>query len=309
VKGGKIHGKAIAITRKELLGRIRDFRLLMENYSSPEYLGKELADLLISPMNEALAGADRLAIVPHSSLHFLSFAALPLGDGGFVIDRYPIHYLESATLARYVRTGKAEPLHGEARVLALANPPATKERPALPFTGKEVDVMGRYFTKVSAAEGPNASEALVKSAADAYDVLHIASHGEFLPSAPAESRLLLAATDGQDGNLSVSEIFGMTTRAKLVTLSACETGLGKISAADEIIGMDRAFFYAGANTVVSSLWRISDVASAVTMKRFYRYLSEGKDKAEALRQAQITVRKYFAHPAYWAAFRILGDDR
>jgi CHAT domain-containing protein len=95
-------------------------------------------------------------------------------------------------------------------------------------------------------------------------------------------------------------------RADMVTLSACDSGLGKLSPGDEIIGMNRAFLYAGADTVVTSLWRISDVASAVAMKRFYRYLAEGQDKSEALRHAQTVVRQYFKHPAYWSSFKVSG---
>jgi CHAT domain-containing protein len=132
-------------------------------------------------------------------------------------------------------------------------------------------------------------------------------HGEFRPTAPSESRLLLADGVGTDGALSVADMLTLPLKAKLVTLSACDSGLGRITRGDEIVGMDRALFYAGANTVVSSLWRVSDVANAVVMKRFYRYLAEGDDKAQAMRKAQLVARRYFAHPVYWSSFKVSGD--
>lgn len=146
----------------------------------------------------------------------------------------------------------------------------------------------------------------MRDGAASFDVLHVASHGDFRPLTPGDSRLMLSAGDGNDGALTVNEVFSLDVRADMVTLSACDSGLGKLSPADEIIGLNRAFMYAGAETVVSSLWRISDVASAVTMKRFYRYLAEGEDKAEAMRHAQAVVRKYFKHPAYWSSFKVSG---
>jgi len=309
LQNGQIHGKSVAVAKRDLEARVRDFRLLMENFSSPEYLGKELADILLAPVKEFLGNAQRLAIVPHGVLHFLPFAALPVEGDDVLIDRFPLYYLESATFARYTHGKSPHHYDANTRILALANPLTEENLAPLPFAGKEIDVIQRYFPQITGEEGAAATAASVSGATDQYDVIHIASHGEFKPSAPAQSRLLLAPLNGQSGNLSVDRIFGMTTKADMVTLSACESGMGRLSAGDEIIGMDRAFFYAGANTVVSSLWRISDVASAVTMKRFYRYLGEGQDKAEAMRQAQMVVRKYFKHPAYWSAFRVLGGYR
>jgi CHAT domain-containing protein len=309
VHDGSITGATVEVGAGEVEKRVRDFRTLMQNFSTTDYLGKELADILIAPVRDKLDGVKRLAVVPHRNLHFLPFAALPEGDG-FLVDRWSLYYLDSATLARYTHTAKDGKIGSDARVLALANPASAVPGQAdLPFAEREVEVMPRYFPNVTARTGAEAQEAQLKSAAASADILHIASHGEFLPSAPAESRLLLAPGADADGNLAVSEIFGIPMGAKLVTLSACDSGLGKLSAGDEIVGMNRAFLYTGADTVVSALWRISDVASGVTMKRFYRYMSEGDDKAEAMRKAQKVVRRYFKHPAYWSSFRVVGHYR
>ena len=319
VRAGKIFGATVPISAKELGVRIRDIRLLMQNYSATDYLGRELSNLLIGPVASHLAGVTRLAIVPHASLHFVPFAALPWPghadkDPGrtttdVLMDHASLVYLDSATLARYTMAGARKDLRG-ASVLALANP-AVKGRTLedLPFAGKEVAVIGRYFNRVEVAVGDAASSELIKDRGGAAGVLHLAAHGEFLANAAADSALLLAPSKGSDGRLSTTDVFGLKSAPELVTLSACDTAVGRLTKADEVISLDRAFFYAGAGTVVSSLWRINDVASAVTMKRFYRYLSEGKSRAEALRQAQMVVRRYFPHPAYWGAFRMLGDDR
>jgi CHAT domain-containing protein len=143
--------------------------------------------------------------------------------------------------------------------------------------------------------------ASVKSA----DVLHIATHAEFNTSDPTQSFLELAGSEVVD-KLTVQEIFGIGNSLDLVILSACETGVGEISSGDEIISMHRAFSVAGAKSVVSNLWRINDVTSAVVMKRFYRALAEGREKDDALRIAQEVARSHFEHPAYWASFRLVG---
>jgi len=310
LKDGQISGKAVPVSAKELLSKVHDYRELVQNFSSTDYLGKELADSLLAPVLSEIGSVKRLAIVPHATLHFLPFAALPLGPSVDVLDRFAVFYLASATMARFTLDGKPRPLSTSTRILALANPALGARAEAdLPFASKEVEVMGRYYPERDERQGAAATKAVVREMAPKIDVLHIAAHAEFRPTAPAESRLVLAGTTGEEGDLSVADIFAMESRADLVTLSACDSGLGRLSSGDEIVGMERAFFYSGANTVVSSLWRISDVASAVAMKRFYRYLSEGLPRAEAMRQAQLVVRRYFSHPAYWSSFRVVGESR
>jgi CHAT domain-containing protein len=98
--------------------------------------------------------------------------------------------------------------------------------------------------------------------------------------------------------------------ASLVMLSACETGLAKVTGGDEVIGLARGFIFAGTPSLIASLWTVDDLATAITVKRFYRYLKSGLSKAEALRQAQLVVRdQHNRHPAYWASFGLTGDWR
>ena len=98
----------------------------------------------------------------------------------------------------------------------------------------------------------------------------------------------------------------MRLDADLVTLSACETGLGKVLNGDDVLGLTRGFLYAGTSNVAASHWPVDDLATAELMKRFYQNLLKGVPKRDALRQAQIETRRQFPHPFYWAAFFLTG---
>ena len=112
--------------------------------------------------------------------------------------------------------------------------------------------------------------------------------------------------EGQDdGRLEVRKIFGLDLNARLVVLSACETGLGKLSRGDELVGLQRAFLYAGTPAVVTTLWKVDDRASFRLMEHFYAHL-EAAGPAAALRTAQRATLAEFPHPFAWAAFGLTG---
>ena len=112
--------------------------------------------------------------------------------------------------------------------------------------------------------------------------------------------------ENEDGDLNASEIFSLKTKADMIFLSACQTGLGKITEGDDVIGLNRAFFYAGTHTIVSSLWRVSDISTAILIKQFYRKYTKNT-KADSLRKAILHVKRKFPHPGYWGAFILTGD--
>ena len=120
------------------------------------------------------------------------------------------------------------------------------------------------------------------------------------------STLLLAPEGSGDGKLKVGEIFSLDLKTNMVVLSACETGLGKLSGGDEIVGITRAFIYAGTPSIVTTLWKVNDRASYELMREFYQHLKTGK-KSEALRQAQLKTMKEFPEPFYWAAYQLTGE--
>ena len=141
---------------------------------------------------------------------------------------------------------------------------------------------------------------------EGFRYLHIASHGTFNADSPLTSALLLAKDAENDGTLTVGELYSMRLNADLVTLSACETGLGKIANGDDVVGLTRGFLYAGSRSIVASLWKVDDEATAYLMTRFYGAL-KGTSKREALRLAQLETRKKYPHPYYWAAFQLTGE--
>ncbi|MBI2509532.1 MAG: CHAT domain-containing protein [Betaproteobacteria bacterium] len=135
--------------------------------------------------------------------------------------------------------------------------------------------------------------------------IHLATHGKFQAESPLDSGLMLARDGENDGLLRVGELYSMDLDAELVTLSACETGLGKVDNGDDVVGLTRGFLYAGARSIVASLWSVEDRATAELMKAFYEGL-QGAGKRDALRQAQLKTRAAFPHPYFWAAFQLVG---
>jgi len=128
---------------------------------------------------------------------------------------------------------------------------------------------------------------------------------------PARSGLLLAPGSSQeDGVLQLNEIFNLDLDADLVTLSACQTGLGKLVKGEGVVGLTRAFLYAGAARVAVSLWEVNDLATARLMETFYRRMQAGAPPAEALRQAKLEMLRAqptaWRNPYFWAPFVLVG---
>jgi CHAT domain-containing protein len=150
---------------------------------------------------------------------------------------------------------------------------------------------------------------LVKQQAPGTKTLHLAAHGIFNPDSPLDSLIALAPDNENDGWLTVGEVYGLDLHnASLVVLSACDTQMGQLTAGDEFVGLTRALFFAGAPTVVASLWSVDDEATSLLMEHFYAYLRDGMGKGEALRQAQADIREQYPNPYYWAAFVLNGDS-
>jgi len=108
--------------------------------------------------------------------------------------------------------------------------------------------------------------------------------------------------------LTVDKLYSTKLDADLVTLSACETGLGKIANGDDIVGLSRGFLYAGSSSIVASLWKVDDLATSDLMTRFYSTMKT-KDKREALRSAQLDTMSKYPHPFYWASFQLTGNAK
>ena len=186
----------------------------------------------------------------------------------------------------------------------------------LPASRKEVaDIASLYAPKSAAYLGADATEERAKSVGRDVPIIHFACHAVINESFPLDSALLFTIPEkpreGQDnGLLQAWEIFEQVRLdADLVTLSACESGLGKEMGGEGLVGLTRAFQYAGARSVLASLWRVDDKATAELMKRFYVYLKAGHTKDQALRLAQIDLIRSadYSEPRDWAGFQLNGD--
>jgi CHAT domain-containing protein len=265
-------------------------------------LQKEAYKLLITPV-EKLIKTKKICIVPYDILNYLPFQSLQDGKQ-YLIEKYAVSYLPSLSVLEYLRK---TPMKDKYKILALGNPDLGDAKKDLPAAEKEVEMIRKIFPNTAVYKRDKASEKLVKMIAQQYDIVHFAAHGEYKAYDPLSSCLYLSSGEGEDGQLQVREIFDMTINADMVVTSACATALGKIGRGDEVLGLTRAFMYAGANSVFGSLWSISDEATSVLMKEFYTNIRT-IEKTEALRQAQIKMiqSKRYSHPFYWAAFNITG---
>lgn len=288
------------------------YRRILQNLEPFERYGFDLYKRLVGPILPYLDGIEILGIIPHGPLHYLSFATLFDGDQ-FLVDKHALFYLPSASILEYAAAKRFPIDKRQLDVLAVGNPDLGDPILSLPFAEQEVYAIGWNFPAITVLTRKKATREWVVDNIDRFNIVHIASHGEFDPVNPLLSALKLAKTDGteimdvvQTGDLSAKDVFGLQVKADLVVLSACQTGLGKISAGDDVVGLNRAFLYAGTHAVISSLWRVSDVSTAVLIKSFYRRYME-RNKAESVRDAMRHVKSRHPHPGYWGAFTLVGD--
>ena len=284
----------------------RDVKAFREALDSPKdnrhlALSQKLHRQLFQPL-ETLIAKQNVLVVAHGALHYLPFNALHDGRE-YVIDRYRLRQLPSASIMPYLRGTRAGKT---GTLLAFGNPDLGDRRYDLAHAQTEAQAITKVVSGARALVRREATETAFKQQGGNYAYVHFASHGEFNADSPLNSALLLAKDKANDGTLTVGELYSMRLNADLVTLSACETGLGKIANGDDVVGLTRGFLYAGSRSIVASLWKVDDEATAYLMTRFYSAL-KGTSKREALRLAQIETRKKYPHPYYWAAFQLTGE--
>lgn len=292
---------------RESLGRmVLTYRRMLQNLEPSETHSKELHGLLLAPVLPGLAGVKELGIVPHDALHTLSFASLFDGER-HLIDLYPLFQLPSASVFRFtLERRKAE---RNTSVLAVGNPDLRDQSLELPFAEREVGAISWNYPNMTALTREKATKAWITRNIGRFGIIHMAAHGEFDPVNPLFSALkLVGDKKDREGDLEAAEIFDLKLAADLIVLSACQTGLGKVTSGDEVQGMNQAFLYAGTHALISSLWRVSDISTAMLMKQFYREY-QTRPKAESLRRAMLHVKNRYPHPGYWGAFTLTGDYR
>jgi CHAT domain-containing protein/tetratricopeptide (TPR) repeat protein len=258
---------------------------------------------LIKPVEGFLTGYTNLGIIPHGALHFLPFQALIMSDGHFLVEKFNLFYTPSASVYIFCKEKEHHPTN---QMLAMAlGDYGLGDFSSLPGTRQEVEQIRNIFNDITVRYEDESTETFAKTNVSLFRYIHFATHGLLDANQPLYSYLLFAPTEIDDGFLTVNEVFGLNLNASLVTLSACQTGLGDLSHGDEIIGLSRAFLYAGATSVIVSLWSVADQPTALLMTMFYRNLDHHSPQ-EALSMAQREVMKQYPAPFYWAPFQLIG---
>jgi CHAT domain-containing protein/tetratricopeptide (TPR) repeat protein len=252
---------------------------------------RALYDLLLRRVEPAI-GDRRLVVVPHRALHYVPFHALDDGEA-YVVERREVSYAPSAGVLRHCLSKPAS-VYERALLFGVADEQAPRVR-------EEVRAVAPLFDEATALLDDEATLAAMRERAQQADVLHLACHGQFRHDSPLFSSLKLG-----DGWLTVRDASTLDLSASLVTLSACETGMSAVAPGDELLGLARGFFSAGAATLLISLWTVDDEATAELMRDFYTTLRAGSRPAAALRAAQLRQMRERPHPFFWSPFVLTG---
>ena len=315
---------ALLLTASPEEGQVGE-NVLPTSFRSDRALNEE--DLLTQTLEKQLA-----------SLPPFDFANLP-----YLLREHTIRYAPSASVAGVIQKeaqAKQKPFAAQKQMVAMADPLVEGQKPSsvalrsmrgepapLPYTADEVWTLAELFDQhippsrshtldtpyVQLFTGPEATKRKIMeltSGKSTYRFLHIATHGLLNMDEPQFSGLLFSPEGGQDNYWKTFEIFQSHIPADTVVLSACETGLGKVVRGEGLIGLTRAFLYAGAARVCVSLWKVADVSTPDLMRFFYQSMLQGQDAATSLRTAQLQLLEegVFTHPFYWGAFVMVGSD-
>jgi CHAT domain-containing protein len=296
----------LPIGRSDLTQLVEAFRSSIINGKRAAVSGgDQLGALLMAPLD--LTPGLRLIVIPHGPLHYLPFQALRLNNQ-FMIERDKISVAPSITIAAQLA---AKMPRSEPKLLAFGNP-LIEARFDLPGSEREVDGLSAFFPDKQVFLRADATKTRFKQAAGSARIVHIAAHAEADTVDPLYSRILLANENGRQSFLEAHEVLGIDlSDAALVTLSACESGLGRIDDGDEMLGFTRSFLSAGTSSLIASLWPVSDDAADIMMTTLYRELAGGTDLQSAMQSAQLAVlhTPKMQHPFFWAPFNLIGNWR
>lgn len=320
---------------EDLVNNIRALRSSITTNGSSKALkdfrtyGRKLYQQIVEPWAALLSEKVKaVTIVPDGLLSYLPFEVLLDEDPRekiypqlpYLIYKYRFSYAYSATL-RYrnraaVRVDKTRVL---ACALSFSEDMAGTTRgsidredlSALPNATEEAKAIGERFDGSFLLDG-EATESAFREQAPNFGILHLATHTIFNDSNPDATRIVFANEEGQnDGYLHAYELYGLSLNADLAVLSACQTGDGELLRGEGVMSLGRAFTYAGCRSTVITLWPLNDEASGTIMADFYRYLSKGLPKDEALHEAKLNYLNAQngpkANPFYWAAYIQTGE--
>ncbi len=260
----------------------------------------QLGQHLFGPFLDTISGFENLIIIPHGPLHALPFQAVRV-DNQYLIQKYAISYAPSSAVLKFcwdkfVPHEGASPFNGKALLVGVPD-----ERAA--HVSDEIIALAHLLVDADVLLSEQATFAQVRDMAQDYGLLHIAAHGLFRPEAP-----LLSSIHLFDRWMTVQDIYDLELHASLVMLSACETGLGHDAGGDDMVGLVRGFLYAGASSLIVSLWSVDDESMTKLTASFYENWLAGQSKAQALRSAQLALLETYEHPFYWAPLVLVGSE-
>jgi CHAT domain-containing protein/Tfp pilus assembly protein PilF len=321
--GGHFQVRSQAVSQQELYALIRDYRGQLEQAAgarvpwaddgSDRYrrlvapfkaTSARLAAHLLEPIQAELAAHPNVVFFPNDLLLYLPIHALTrtAADGTvrFLAETHAVSYVTQLELVDLLSPGTAGP---SASVLAVANPDGS-----LPAASREVRELARIRGAVTTLEGPEATKSRFLGLVARHPDIHLATHGVLDPKRPELSYLLLAGDDETSQRLTIGDIAGLNLAPNaLAILSGCETALGEQVPGAALVTLAAAFSQAGSQSIVASLWKVSDTATRDFMVALHRALPTA-GRAGALQQAQLAVLRSpaTAHPYYWAPFILIG---
>jgi CHAT domain-containing protein len=245
---------------------------------------RTLYNQLIAPAAEQLQGRRRVYLVPHGPLHYIPFHALIAPDGGTLLREDGPQFIYAPSASILFRHRPSRPDHALEPGLALGYNGAGATR--LRFAEEEARSVA-HLIGGQAVVGRRLKKAALYERAAHYRLLHLSCHGTFDPEAPLASALHL----GPGETLTALNVLEhLRLHCDLVTLSACESGLSRVRRGDELVGLVRAFMYAGAAALICTLWRVDERSTHILMEKFYQEVQRGVGFAQALKRAQLYLR-------------------
>jgi CHAT domain-containing protein/tetratricopeptide (TPR) repeat protein len=335
---GEVHF-AILPARKEIEREVRTY--LQAIAAAPNHLfidkeiskarakGEAIFKTLFGSLSTHLEPGRRLIVVPDGLLYYLPFEAL-VHNGHYLVEDHEISYNPSASLlGLWEGDGGRSGYADQMELLAIGDPVfeaysrkrnGARQSPVargfgltqLPKTREEVQHISDLFPtdRRKMLIGKESTEAAIKrEPLRRYRRLHFATHSLIDEQSPWRSGVVLTSGGEEDGFLDVREISRLDLDCDLVVVSACQTGRGKLLSGEGVIGLSRAFLYAGARSVIVSLWNVTDISTGRLMKSFYQHVTGGLSNAAALRRAKLQMigdGKVTRHPYYWSSFVMIG---
>lgn len=312
------------IRSSELREKVDNYvRLLKQNdadnsQADSQRLARELYGLLISPILNYLNPNQEICLIPSKVLFSLPFAAVVSPAGKPLLTEFNIFYAPSANVFLYcTENARKKDTAASESLLSIGNPAFdrnTNNLPDLPTAKSEAREIAALYDNPRTFFDKEATKTAFQNSIGNADIIHFAGHYVVVPEKPLASYLLLAQSgkNPEDGVLTNSELVDKKLpRAKLVVLSACQTGVEQYYNGEGLIGLSRTFLAAGAPLVVASEWSVETEATAQLMKRFHFYRRQEKmSTTAALRNAQLEMLNApdgrFREPYYWAAFAVFG---